>query len=231
MNLYFLLEGKRTEPKIYPKWLSHLLPNYSRVSSLNDLKNNNYFMISGRGYPSILNHIENSITDFRKFRNIDCLIISVDCDEDTPDKRSLTVRNKINEFKNEIDQEKVHIILQNRCIETWLLGNRKIFTHKPKGDDLKKYISHYNVNENDPEQMQKYSGFNTTSQFHIAYLKKTLNEKNISYTKNNPSDTAETYYLEQLINRVKETNHLNSFKSFLEVIDLFKDTTYNLNVR
>jgi len=178
-------------------------------------------MISGRGYPSILNHIENSITDFRKFRNIDCLIISVDCDEDTPDKRSLTVRNKINEFKNEIDQEKVHIILQNRCIETWLLGNRKIFTHKPKGDDLKKYISHYNVNDNDPEQMQKYGGFNTTSQFHIDYLKKTLSEKNISYTKNDPSDTAESYYLEQLIKRVQETNHLNTFKSFLEVINKF----------
>jgi len=222
VNLYFLLEGKRTEPKIYPKWLSHLLPNYSQVFSLNDIKHNNYYIISGKGYPSILNHIQNSIMDFKKYRNIDYLIISVDCDEDTPDKRYLTITDIINGFIDGIDKEKIQIILQNRCIETWLLGNKKIFVHNPQDNDLKKYISHYNVEYNDPEKMEKYISFNTTSQFHLAYLKKLLNEKNITYTKTDPSDTTEEYYLKQLIKRVRKTNHLKSFSSFLEVIHKFK---------
>jgi parvulin-like peptidyl-prolyl isomerase len=102
------------------------------------------------------------------------------------------------------------------------LGNKKIFTHNPQDNNLKRYISHYNVYENDPERMGKYGVFNTTSQFHVDYLKKLLNEKNISYTKNNPSDTAEGYYLEQLIKRIKETDDLKSFRSFIETIERFR---------
>ena len=225
MNLYFLLEGKRSEPKIYPKWLSYLLPNYySQVHSLSDIKSNNYFITSGNGYPSILNHIKNSILDFQRYKNIDYLIISIDCDEDSPDKRFLAVKNKINEVNEFTDEERrkqILIILQNHCIETWLLGNKKIFVHNPQDDNLKKYISHYNVNVNDPEQMGKYPNINTTSQFHAKYLRKLLYEKNILYTKHNPSDTAEPHYLEQLIKRVEETGDLNSFKNFLETIKKF----------
>lgn len=222
MNLYFLLEGKRTEPKIYPKWLSYLLPNYSRVFSLRDIKNNNYILMSGKGYPSILNHIKNSITDIQRFPSIDYLIISIDCDDDTPATRYAKIENKIDEFRNGIDRSKIIILLQNRCIETWLLGNRKIFKHNPQDNDLIKYISYYNVKENDPEQMGNHSGFNSVSQFHAAYLKKLLNENNISYTKTNPSDTAESYYLEQLIKRINDTLDLKSFRLFLETIVRFK---------
>lgn len=30
MNIYFLVEGKRTEMKVYPKWLSILIPNLGK---------------------------------------------------------------------------------------------------------------------------------------------------------------------------------------------------------
>lgn len=180
-------------------------------------------MLSGRGYPSILKHIENSIKDFEKYDNIDYLIISVDCDEDTPNKRLLAVESAIDKFIDKKERGKILIILQNRCIETWLLGNKNIFVRNPQDNDLKKYISHYNVHENDPEQMKIYGDFKTTSQFHIDYLKKLLHEKNIHYSKHNPSDTAEAYYLEQLIKRVKETGDLESFKHFLETIESFKN--------
>ena len=222
MNLYFLLEGKRTEPKIYPKWLSCLLPNYSQVSTLSEIKENNYFIFSGRGYPSLLNHINNALIDLTKYKNINYLVISVDCDEETPNERILTIKNKINEFKNDLNMENIYIIPQNRCIETWLLGNKKIFTHNPQDTQLVEFISFYNVSDNDPEKMKKYKDYNTTCQFHISYLQKLLNEKNIRYSKTNPSDTAEEYYLEQLIKRVNESNDLRSFKSFLEVIEKFK---------
>ncbi|MEM0999584.1 MAG: hypothetical protein AAGN35_21180 [Bacteroidota bacterium] len=53
MNLYFLLEGKRTEPKVYPNWLKVLLPQYSRVAVADEARANNYYMILGFGYPSL----------------------------------------------------------------------------------------------------------------------------------------------------------------------------------
>lgn len=62
MNLYFLVEGRRTEAKVYPKWLSHLLPHFSRVERFNEVDDKNYFLISGEGNPSILDvHLPNAI--------------------------------------------------------------------------------------------------------------------------------------------------------------------------
>ncbi len=31
MNIYFLVEGKRTERKVYPAWLSYILPELKQV--------------------------------------------------------------------------------------------------------------------------------------------------------------------------------------------------------
>ena len=54
MNLYFLVEGRQTEARVYPAWLAHLLPHYSRVSSPDAINKNNYFLVSGEGYPRLL---------------------------------------------------------------------------------------------------------------------------------------------------------------------------------
>ncbi len=53
MNLYFLVEGKRTEPKIYPSWFEYLLPNYNKIQNPGKVSNNNYYLISGLGYPAL----------------------------------------------------------------------------------------------------------------------------------------------------------------------------------
>jgi hypothetical protein len=222
MNLYFLLEGRRTEVKIYPKWFSLLLPDYSRVNSLSNMKKNNYFIISGMGYPSILNHVENSISDIRKYTNVDYLVISADCDDDTIETRFSVFDKMVNDCRKEIGRNRIVIILQMRCIETWLLGNRKIFVRNPQDLELRNYISFYNVKENDPEKMGKHEGFNSVSQFHADYLRKMLNERNITYTKSNPADTAEGYYLKQLIKRTHETDDLKTLKFFLETVKRFQ---------
>jgi hypothetical protein len=33
MNIFFLVEGEQTETKVYPKWLTYLLPMFTRVYS------------------------------------------------------------------------------------------------------------------------------------------------------------------------------------------------------
>ena len=38
MNLYFLVEGRRTESKVYPRWLSYLLPEYRQVNNHTQLR-------------------------------------------------------------------------------------------------------------------------------------------------------------------------------------------------
>lgn len=63
MNLYFMVEGI-TERKVYPQWISYLLPHLSRVNQASDARENNYYLISGGGFPSILNdHLANSIEE------------------------------------------------------------------------------------------------------------------------------------------------------------------------
>ncbi|MDV2999865.1 MAG: hypothetical protein N5P05_001471 [Chroococcopsis gigantea SAG 12.99] len=51
MNIYFLVEGNSTERKIYPKWLEYLIPELMRVDYHDQVDNNNYYLISGEGYP------------------------------------------------------------------------------------------------------------------------------------------------------------------------------------
>lgn len=74
MNLYFLVEGL-TEKKVYPKWLSYLLPTFTRVDIPEDASQNNYYLISGGGFPSLLdNHLRSSLDDIEYSGNYDFLI-------------------------------------------------------------------------------------------------------------------------------------------------------------
>ncbi len=215
MNLYFLLEGKRTEPKIYPKWFNSLLPSHSQIKDPYNVVSNQYFLISGRGFPALLhNHLKNSIEEVNEIGKFDYLVIVLDSEEETIDFR-------LNEVRQFIDSENLKlncnlkIIVQHRCIETWLLGNKRVFVRQPSNKDLVDYIKHYNVYSSDPENCNKFPTFSTTADFHLNYLKCILQERNVSYTKKHPRETAERYYLEQLINR-SNNGHIQSFKELVE---------------
>lgn len=108
------------------------------------------------------------------------------------------------------------IIVQHRCIETWLLGNKKVFKRNPKSQFLRECVNFYNVSVLDPESMGKEINFNTHAQFHEAYLSEIFNEKNISYTKRNPGVAADLTYLTQLKKRVQDDSHIMSFKALMD---------------
>ena len=75
MNVYFLVEGK-TERKVYPKWLAHLAPQLKRVNFPCDATANNYYLISGGGFPSILdNHLKDLVSDINTSGNFDYLVL------------------------------------------------------------------------------------------------------------------------------------------------------------
>ncbi len=124
----------------------------------------------------------------------------------------------MNENKIQLNSKtKFEIIVQNKCLETWFLGNAKVFKKNPVSSKLKEYIDFYNVKENDPELMEKPSSFEeSVSIFHSKYLSEILSERSVSYSKNNPYSVREEYYLKELKKRISKTNHLNSFKFFIE---------------
>ncbi len=83
MNLYFLVEGKRTERKVYPKWLSYLLPQFTQVDTFDDVVDKNYFLISGEGYPALLDrHLPNAVRDFNRVPSYSHLVVCLDAEGD-----------------------------------------------------------------------------------------------------------------------------------------------------
>lgn len=219
MNIYFLVEGRRTEMKVYPKWLSILVPKLKRVRWYHEVNKNNYCIFTGDGFPSLLdNHLKNSVADVNSAGNFDYLVICLDSDDDTIEERKEQVQEFILKENIKLKHNtQLVIIVQNKCFETWFLGNKRIFKHNPSSNFLADCIKHYNVKTDDPELMEKPSDFEaTTAIYHSVYLQELFSERNIQYSKKNPQEVVEEYFLMELIERSEKTNHINSFKKFID---------------
>lgn len=217
MNIYFLVEGEKTELKVYPQWLKYLAPHLSQVKYPQDAKNNNYYLLSGKGSPQILTiELEKSVEDINKFGNYDCLVLVIDADEMLAEEKTAEVKQFISDKKIVLNpKSELHIIAQKYCMETWFLGNRKVYPRNTDNVDFINHAQYYDVSQQDPELMQKPKTFvGSTSIYHELYLRKMLATKNIHYTKSNPKEVGEKYYLDELNKRVNETSHLSSLKNF-----------------
>jgi hypothetical protein len=219
MNIYFLVEGK-TERRVYPKWLSHLLPDFTRIDNAYDATKQNFYLFYGGGFPSLLhNHLKNAIEEINDINRYDYLVICLDSDDFSVEER----RNEVLQF---VENEKLTlnnftelvVVVQNRCIETWFLGNPKIMKSNTEKEVLKNFIAFYNVAENDPEQMPSHENFRNHASFHEAYLKEMLQERNVFYSKTIPREVDEKYYLDELINRFDTTQHIPTFGYFLDFL-------------
>lgn len=225
MNIYFLVEGNSTEKKIYPKWLEYLVPNLVRVEFHDQVENNNYYLISGKGYPRILyDGLENAVSKILEIPKYDYLVICVDADEDSAEERIKYIDEFINKKEINLGNTRVEIIVQNRCIETWLLGNKKIFDSRQTLEKpLENYVNYYDVSQDNPEEMGKYEMRNHAD-FHYEYLREIFRSKNTVYSKKSPNDAKEKYYFEELQKRVREESEdLKTFQFFLEFCEKIKN--------
>lgn len=216
MNVYILVEGKRTEKKIYPKWLSILAPDLIKINYVEEALSNNYYLISGEGFPSLLHHLENAINEVNELNKYDYLVVCLDTEETSCEERNIEIKDYLSKRNIILKSAELVIIAQNPCFETWFLGNRKMFKRNPQNSTLCDYIKYYNIQTNDPELMSAYDAGNTKAQFHASYLREIFRERNIVYTKKNPGDVGEDFFLRELINRNLETGHIPSFKVFLD---------------
>lgn len=227
MNLYFLVEGKETEPKIYRSWLGHLLPDLQEAQGFDEVCGKHYFLRAARHRsPSIEVRLKNSILEINQHGLYDYLVICIDAEDRTLEETKQGIEQILIEIDAHLnDGIKVELIIQDCCIETWLLGNRKIFARAPQSRELSEYIEYFNVCTDDPEMMTRPENddrFGSDAQFHYEYLKALLAEKNTSYSKSFPRSAQEQYCLQQLQKRVQETSHLNSFRYFLTFCEVVK---------
>ena len=223
MNLYFLVEGMQSERKVYPAWLSHLLPELTRVQSYDEVNEKNYYLISGEGYPSLYDFIPPSIEEINLSGKYNYFVLCLDAEENTVAERHAEIYDFFNQEKLALKNAELILIVQNRCLESWLLGNRKIYSRNPQNKHLLDYTKYYDISVNCPENMGKYQNFNTHAQFHGAYLRSLFEAKNITYSKKRPGDVLKPFYLEQLLARIQfQPEQLTTLRQFIDFCNIVK---------
>jgi len=218
MNYYIVVEG-RTEKTVYREWISHLNPSLIYVESVEQIRSNNYYIVSGFGYPSYFNTIESAIKDVNELGIVDELIIAVDSGE-------MNFEEKYAEISDFISllycRTRIRILIQHFCFEVWALGNRIIIRRNTSDAKLREYLRYFNIRIQDPELLPAYPWDSLNREkFAAKYLRIIINDRyaGITYNKNNPKQLLSKGYLDQVCNRHLETSHIASFSKFLRIFE------------
>lgn len=225
MNLYIIVEGKETEPIVYTAWLKILAPRMAKVENAWDVVENNYYLFSSQGIPSIYKHVANAIVDINSINagnkgKYDYLLVCLDTEEETREYIEKQISKAVKENGEELKDVQLLVFEQKVCMETWFLGNRKVFKANAQDDVLLSYISEYNVRDLNPEDMNNLrpENYSTKAKFHQDYLKRMFRERNIRYSKSKPDEVCNKPFLEQLISRYHDTNDIKTFGCWYEFI-------------
>ena len=216
MSIYFLVEGE-TETKLYPRWLKYLIPEYTRVELAEDAKDNNYCIVSARGAP-LWKELEDAIKTVNEFPQYKHLLLCMDSDHLSSNEIILDAQAHLEERKIKTIQSELVYIIQNRCIETWLLANKAIIDENKHREFCQKYVDFYDVSAYCPELMNKpdwckIKSKNAITRFHQEYLKAIIP----NYSKSNPHQAQTKEFLNELMERVQaDREHLHSFQKLLD---------------
>lgn len=222
MNLYMLVEGKKTETSVYPAWLAILAPHLKRVDNPKEITENCYYLFSGEGIPSIYNHACNAILDIQQINKgehkYDYLLICLDTEEGT----RADIDRDYNAYlsKNSVNPQGVNVVICEHqvCMESWFLGNRFIFKQNANTPDFLDCVHNYNVSIDNPELMPSFDKEKNKAEYHYYYLRKMLEERNMRYKKTKTDEVQKPEYLNQLIARYDDTKHISSFGRWYEFI-------------
>ena len=177
MNIYVVVEGK-TERVVYESWIPLVNPKLGHVNSISEVDSDNFYLVSGQGYPYYFDIIDDAISDINDSGVFDRLVISIDSED-------MTCEEKFSEILEYLEGKpcasEIRIIVQHFCFECWALGNRRVVRQHPTSQRLRAYKRIFNVRVRDPELLPEYpdEGFNR-SQFAERYLRAALNERNSS---------------------------------------------------
>lgn len=225
MNFYIIVEGEKTEMSVYPAWLSLLAPAYTRIANFDDVNENNYYIFCGGGIPSIYTHVTNAVLDINEINSkggphYDYLLVCLDTEGENRDYIMQQIEKQLKSEGVSLQNAELVVFEQKVCMETWFLGNQSVFKENPQNPEYLDFIRYYNVGKDNPEEMSNMdeNRFTTTARFHVRYLKRMLEERNMAYSKNNTVDVQQSAYLQQLIKRYEETEHIATFGSWYEFV-------------
>lgn len=225
MNCYIVVEGDKTEMSVYPAWLSILAPTYTLIENAFEVGENNYYIFSGGGIPSIYTHVKNAVLDINEINSkggarYDYLLVCLDTEEESRDYILDRINNELQSSHVVLQDAELMVFEHKVCMETWFLGNQNVFKDNPQDAEYLDYIRYYNVSRDNPEEMGNMdeNRFSRTARFHIRYLKKMLEERNMTYSKNNTIAVQQQAYLQQLVRRFEETGHIATFGSWYEFV-------------
>jgi len=215
VNLYFLVEGRRTEMKIYAAWLSHVFPTLQLVQRPEDVTDDCLRLITGGGYPQYLERVAEVLEEIVTIvgNRVDRLFVCADAEDMSLDDRHQEITESIEALQPTV---RYSVIVQNCCIESWLLGNRRFLKRNPQDEKLRVFKSYYDVGQLDPEAMEPMQPYKRKAHFHEDYLKAVYRERGLSYTKKNPKPATEEHYLKALVERFDETSHIRSFGRLID---------------
>lgn len=223
MNYYFLLEDEKSFLKVLPYWLHYLGFPCSRVADIAEIQKNHYILQSGQGVTQLITKVLfDTIETIKKNPGkIDKLIVILDAEEQDAALRKQEVYKKAEEKYNlkQLDFS-MEVFVCNHCFETWLLGCEGIYpANVLKASFFYEYYSHYNIKTDDPEDMPVPSGCDETiAQYHFHYLHELFRYQKIRYSKSNPRHVITESYFSGIWDRVNQTEHLKSFKTFIDFI-------------
>lgn len=218
MSLYVVVEGERTEPRLYRAWLPMILPGLDEVRRIEDAGEHAFFLISGYGYPNYLERIAAAIDDIRNSEGrFTHLLVCVDAEEAGHDERLAEVEHAIQSRGCPVSST---VIVADCCIEAWLLGNRKFVRNAPHDPELGQLLRHHDVRELDPEGMPPHPNHRNRASLCLRYIQVAFRERQQRYSKRNPGFAASTPYFEALCERAQATptsgpRHLRSFARLL----------------
>ena len=229
MNLFFLVEGRSTEMRLYPKWIEYYFPEFTRVSVAEDAKNNNYYIVNGNGNPGIYKneHIKQCIEVINELGRYDFFIIALDSEEFSVEDTIGHVESKLAELCNQgiyLDSGKVKdvVIVQERCIESVLLGNNKLVKLADSDSILGEYLKYYDIFSQNPEKMGRLT-FNTHAQFHKEYLKCLLKSNGMKYSESHVKNVGTPEYFSSLMERNKSnSDELKTIGKLMKVFEGIK---------
>lgn len=228
MNCYFLIEDSKSLLKVLPDWLKYMKFPCSRVLDISAVTENNYILQSGYGVVQLVTcalfQTFDTIIDSDK--TIDELVLILDSEDLKPEERLEEVNRKIEKYEN-IKQLKctIHIFIVNCCFESWLLCNSSLYPSIPPdcNHPFYKYYCYYNIKENDPEKMEKppvrfENAGDTRARIHFSYFHEMCLYNKKRYNKHNTDFVKKEEFFNEIVSRVKNTNHGCSFKQFYEYI-------------
>jgi len=219
-TLYVIVEGERTERRLYRSWLPYLLPDHRQVERIEDAAANTFFIVAGFGYPSYKQRIVDAIADVSAQESpFSHLVVAVDSEERARVDVEAEVQAVINDAHCPLPSR---TLVAECCIETWLLGNRKVVSRSPESAELRGLLGLYSVVSQDPERMPNLDArFTTRAQFHGHYLRHVFAERRIPFSKKGPGAACGEAYFEQLRLRTESmTDGRPDLASFANLLGL-----------